>query len=99
MCWIILGVSEPLRSKKELKRILKDNDNGFVYQGKHYTLYEGTQLKRNIELGLRKLKDKEVLTESSNVGDLEKIQNKRKLLKKKYKEVSLLLDMNTEVRI
>lgn len=96
---IVLGVSRPRRSKEELQKVLDDNEKGFTYEGKHYTLYEATQLQRQLELGMRKTKDGMTLVESSGIGDLDKLTNRYKELKRKHKEVSLLLNKNTEVRI
>ncbi len=97
---IILGISKPERTKEELQLIMDDNEKGFKYQGKHYTLYEGTQLKRKIELEMRKKKDAIVLNQSAgNEDEVFKAQGKLSVLKKKYKEVSILLEKNTNVRV
>lgn len=97
---IILGISKPERTKAELKAIMDDNEKGFKYQGKHYTLYEGTQLKRKIELEIRKKKDAIILNQSAgNNNEVFKAQGKLSVLKKKYKEVSLLLENNTRLRV
>lgn len=53
---VILGVNEPNYTDKELKEIIKRNNDGFTYKGKHYTMYEGTQLQRKIENQVRKEK-------------------------------------------
>jgi len=62
---IVLGVSEPLYSDEELKKIRDDNNKGFEFEGKHYTNYEGTQLQRRLELELRKAKDTQILARAS----------------------------------
>ena len=46
---IILGVSKPIYTDKQLKEIVQNNQEGFEYEGKHYTNYEGTQLQRRLE--------------------------------------------------
>ena len=86
---IILGVSKPSYSNEELIQILMENDKGFEFEGKHYTRYEGTQLQRNIELQVRKLKDYKAIAEES--GDDEGVQEARgkiKTLLGKYKQLS-----------
>ena len=46
---IVLGVSEPIYSNKELEEIKKRNDKGFEFEDKHYTMYDGMQLQRQID--------------------------------------------------
>ena len=85
---IVLGVSEPEYSDKELKKIRERNDKGFEYDGEHYTLYEGSQLQRQLELAIRKQKDIQIMAKAS--GDTELIdeaQQKITLLTNKYKEL------------
>lgn len=62
---IIVGVSEPEYTDEELEKIRKDNEKGFVYEGKHYTKYEGTQLQRKLELNIRKEKDVQIVARAS----------------------------------
>lgn len=70
---IVLGVSKPQYTQDELDKIKKENHEGFEYQGKHYTLYEGTQLQRRIETKVRQQKDRQILAKS--MGDLESVGN------------------------
>ena len=89
---IVLGVSTPEYTDEELKKIREDNDKGFELDGKHYSLYEGTQLQRNIELELRKAKDTQIMAKAS--GNMELVgesQARITTLNKKYKE---LLDIS-----
>lgn len=67
---IVLGVSKPQYTKEELDKIKKENHNGFTYQGKHYTLYEGTQLQRRIETQVRQQKDRQILAKSMEDMDI-----------------------------
>ena len=46
---IVLGVSKPEYTDKQLKEIQEKNEQGFEFEGKHYSNYEGTQLQRKIE--------------------------------------------------
>jgi hypothetical protein len=67
---IVLGVSKPTYSDEELKKIIDENNDGFNFEGKHYTLYDGEQLLRNIELNLRKNKDIQILGRASDNAEL-----------------------------
>lgn len=85
---IILGVSEPEYNDKELEKIKQDNDKGFEYDGKHYSMYDGTQLQRNIELELRKAKDTQILAKASDNMELVKESQERiTQFTNKYKEL------------
>ena len=86
---IVLGVSEPEYTDKQLKQIIDDNNKGFDLDGKHYTMYQGTQLQRSIELELRKQKDTQIMAKASNQELLAgEAQNKITALTNKYKELS-----------
>lgn len=62
---IIVGVSEPEYTDEQLKEIQQRNTDGFEFEGKHYTMYEGTQLQRRIETEIRRQKDTLILAEAS----------------------------------
>ena len=85
---IVLGVSEPIYSNKELEEIKKRNNDGFYFDGKHYTMYSGTQLQRQIETAIRREKDKQILGVASGnkelVGDA---QRKITILNHKYNQL------------
>lgn len=86
---IILGVSKPTYSNKELNDIKKRNIKGFDFNGKHYTMYEGTQLQRNLERKIREQKDIQIFAKAS--GDMELVdeaQHKITQLTNKYKALS-----------
>lgn len=85
---IILGVSEPEYSDKELKRIMDENDKKINFDGNEYTKYECTQLQRKLELEIRKQKDTQIIAKAS--GDKELVresQDKITALTNKYKEL------------
>ena len=85
---IVLGVSKPEYTDKELKAIQEKNETGFEYNGRHYTMYEGTQLQRRLELEIRKQKDTQILSRSA--GDIElaqESQSKINLLTHKYNDL------------
>ena len=51
--------TEPTYTQQELNKILADNERGYTDEnGKHYTLYECTQIQRRFEREIRKAKEK-----------------------------------------
>ena len=85
---IILGVSEPEYSEKELKDIINNNNKGFEFEGNHYTMYEGEQLLRKVELELRKSKDTQILGRASNNVELiGEMQDRITQLTNKYRDI------------
>jgi hypothetical protein len=92
---IVLGVSNPEYTDKELKEIINKNEEGFYLYDKrsgkkiHYTNYDGTQLQRNIERKIREQKDIQILAkESGNEPLMLESQNNITLLTRQYKELS-----------
>lgn len=53
---VLLGISEPAHSQRELEEMKRRNAEGIDYEGKHYTLYEANQMQRQIERSIRKVK-------------------------------------------
>lgn len=85
---IVLGASKPEYTDEQLEKIKEDNQNGFEFEGKHYTMYEGSQLQRQIELNIRKQKDTQILARASGDTELiEQSQNKIRLLTSKYNDL------------
>lgn len=85
---IVLGISKPQYSDEELEEINKNNQDGFELDGKHYTMYEGTQLQRKLETIIRKQKDIQILAQES--GDKELAINSQKKIRQtltKYNEL------------
>ena len=87
---IVVGVSKSEYTDEQLQKIINDNEKGFTYDGKHYTLYEGTQLQRRIETEIRKNKDTQILARAS--GDdfkelAQESQAKINMLKDKYDDL------------
>ena len=62
---IVLGVDEPRYTQEELNKIKEDNKKGFEYEGKHYSLYQGSQLERRLELEIRKTRETDILNKSA----------------------------------
>lgn len=95
---IILGVSKPQYTEEELNKIIKDNNKGFDYEGKHYTNYEGTQLQRAIEREIRKEKDIQILAkESDNKELILSSQKNITNLTNKYRELSKVSGLPTKM--
>ena len=85
---IILGISKPLYTEKQLKEIEQKNKDGFEFDGKHYTNYQGTQLQRLIEREIRKQKDIQILAKVSGDKELTlQTQTKITQLTTKYKQL------------
>ena len=95
---IVLGISTPEYTDEELKKILDDNNKGFDFEGKHYTMYAGTQLQRKLELEIRKQKDQQILARASGDMDLvrESQENIRQLTDK-YNELSKVSGLQTKI--
>ena len=86
---IILGVSKPEYTEEQLQADKEKNIEGFDFDGKHYTMYEGTQLQRQIERSVRKQKDIQILAKASGNSELIlETQSKITELTHKYKELS-----------
>ena len=86
---IILGVNKPQYTNEQLQQIIDDNNKGFDFDGKHYTMYEGSQLQRKMETAIREQKDTQILAKSSgNEQLIGESQNKIRQLSKKYKQLS-----------
>lgn len=96
---IVLGVSKPEYTEKQLKQIIDRNNKGFDFDGKHYTMYQGTQLQRNIERSIREQKDIQILAKASGNDNLvAEAQKKISQLTKKYKELSDISELPTKMQ-
>ena len=85
---IVLGISKPLYTKRQLEEIKEKNNDGFDFDGKHYTMYQGTQLQRLIERRIREEKDIQILAKSSGDKELTlQAQTKITQLTTKYKQL------------
>ena len=85
---IVLGVNKPQYTDKQLEEDKKKNKQGFDFEGKHYSNYEGEQLQRLIEREIRKQKDIQILAKSSGDKDLTlQAQTKITQLTTKYKQL------------
>lgn len=85
---IVLGVSQPQYTNEKLEQIKERNKKGFDFEGKHYNMYEGTQLMRRIETEIRKQKENQILGKSANNEELIGYsQQKITQLTNKYRDV------------
>lgn len=64
--------SPPQYSPGELEQMRTANEDGIMYEGRHYTGYEATQRQRNIESAMRRKKRRILVDEAT--GDAEKLQ-------------------------
>lgn len=95
---IILGVSKPEYTNKQLKQIIDNNNKGFEFDGNHYTNYEGTQLQRKLETEIRKQKDIQIMAKASDDDKLVgESQKNIKVLTNKYKELSKVSGLPTRL--
>ena len=67
---IVLGVSKPQYSDKQLKKIINNANKKTTFDGKKYTQYELTQLQRRIESAIRQEKDTQILAKASDDNEL-----------------------------
>lgn len=96
---IILGVSKPEYTEKELQDIIDKNNKGFELDNKHYTMYEGEQLQRQLERKIREQKDIQILAKSSGNDELVgEAQQKITQLTRKYKELSDISGLPTKMQ-
>ena len=85
---VVLGVSKPEYTDEQLQQIIDNNEKGFEFEGKHYSLYDGEQLLRKVELELRKSKDTQILARSSNNAELVgEMQSRITQLTSKYRDI------------
>ena len=85
---IVLGVNKPQYTDKQLEEDKKKNKQGFDFEDKHYSNYEGEQLQRLIERRIREQKDVQILAKSSGDKELTlQAQTKITQLTTKYKQL------------
>lgn len=85
---VVLGVSRPQFTDKQLEEDKKKNNDGFEFEGNHYTFYEAEQLLNRIALEIRKNKDTQIMAKSSGDDDLIlSSQTKITQLTTKYRQV------------
>lgn len=96
---IILGVSSPMHSEEELAQMRRNNSEGITYEGKHYTMYEATQMQRRIERAMRRQKNHILIAKSQVEVDTEKVQIHQirlRRLSEEYKRFSKAAGLPTQ---
>lgn len=88
-----LKETEPVYSPSKLQTFKKENSEGLMYEGKHYTLYEATQKQREMERKIRKNKykineEKEIAKVTGNQTELKKYQTKEREMLRVYNDFS-----------
>lgn len=95
---VVLGINKPRYSSEELKEIIDNNNKGFNFEKKHYTMYEGQQLQRKIEVEIRKAKDEQIIAKASgNEQDLFDSEYRIMQLNKKYKKLSQVSGLTPKI--
>ena len=96
---IIVGVSKPEYTQEQLDEDKKKNLDGFEFEGKHFSNYEGTQLQRNLERAIREQKDTQILAKASGNNELVgEAQQRITQLTHKYKELSDVSGLPTKAQ-
>lgn len=96
---IIVGVSKPEYTQEQLDEDKKKNLDGFEFEGKHFSNYEGTQLQRNLERAIREQKDTQILAKASGNTELVgEAQEKITQLTHKYNELSKISGLPTKAQ-
>lgn len=83
----ILGVDRPLYSEEQLKKDKEANEKGFEYEGKHYSLYEGSQLQRRVELELRRTRETKLMAQGHDDDLFNEMKAKERQLLSKYRDI------------
>lgn len=74
---IVVGVDKPRYSQEELDKINQENEKGIDFDGKHYTLYEASQLQRKLELEIRRNQETEVIAKASGGSGKQLLEDTR----------------------
>lgn len=94
---IICGVSVPRYDEKELKKLNKQNEIIYNYNGEDYTGYEITQLQRKLETAIRESKLTEKIAEAAGDTLQENKQKERtKALYDQYEDLCKQTGFNEE---
>ena len=95
---IVLGVSSPNYTKKQLNQFKKESNSIVEYQGRKYTKYEATQVQRKIETAIRQQKDLQIIAKASGDKDtIAKSQQKISQLTQEYKKFSNKVGLDTKM--
>lgn len=94
---IILGVSSPQYTPEQLRKFREDNEEGVTYRGRHYTMYEATQMQRKVERAIRRQKNRILVDEATgDAGKLTVDQIRLNRLNEEYKRFSMATGLPTQ---
>lgn len=86
---ILLGVSAPTYSNRELKRLKAADNRKITFEGKEYTVHEATQIQRQLETKARHAKDRQIIAKAAGDETLMRTEQERiNLITRKYKAFS-----------
>lgn len=95
---IVVGVDKPRYTQEELDKINTDNEKGFEFEGKHFTLYQGSQLLRSVELELRKTRETQIIAKSSNSKELlNQMKERENILINKYYDILKVSGLKSKI--
>lgn len=96
---IILGISEPRYSEKELARLKEQDKKTYEIDGKQVTGYEATQMMRRLETAIRNEKSIKNMAQAGDSKKLVKDCNaKIKAYKGKYEEITNITGFYPETK-
>lgn len=96
---IVLGVSSPSYTQKQLNQFKKESNEIIEYEGKKYTRYEATQVQRRLETKIRQQKDLQITSKASgNKEGVQTAQQNITSLTNKYKEFSEKSGLDTQMQ-
>lgn len=87
---IFVGVTKPLYTPEELQEFIDDNHKGYTLpNGKHITMYECTQMQRQMETRIRYAKDEQIVfQEAGNIEAAKLARQKVIRFTNQYKQFS-----------
>ena len=88
----MIGVSERAYSQEDIDRIEANNERGVTFRGEHLTLYESTQLQRQLETSMRYERERNnLLKEVRDIPEFQKDYQRSRArlagLRNEYKEL------------
>ena len=88
---IIIGVTKPMYTKEKLQEFIRDNHEGYVLpNGKRITMYECTQMQRQMETRIRYAKDEQIVFQKSGNIEAAKIAQQKVIqYQQQYKSLKL----------
>ncbi|MEG0998869.1 MAG: phage minor capsid protein [Clostridiales bacterium] len=94
---IILGVSEPTYTDKQLDKFEAADKKTFEFEGKHYTTYKASQVQRKLETSARHAKDRQIIAKAAGDDTLRRQEQERiNLITSKYAKFSKAAGLPTK---